>query len=124
MSENLWPAAFGEVAQKPPVAILREQAQALGERTANIVVGRVALDPEAVNEFSYAFDVYAAPLGYKTELFQVRHGIELYPVRIFVNGDLVHTAAHPEELAARLKDLFAREGTKKTIASLIAQSKE
>lgn len=43
MPENLWPTDFGEVAQKTPVAILREQANALGDRTANIVVGKVSM---------------------------------------------------------------------------------
>jgi hypothetical protein len=126
MPENLWPTDFGEVAQKTPVAILREQANALGDRTANIVVGKVSMSPQTFNGgFVYEFDLYSAPLGYSEGLLTITHGIELYPVRIrpLDGGDDV-VATTPDEFAARLKDLFSREKTKKTIASLIAQSKE
>ncbi len=41
MTENLWPVDFGEVKTKTPVWLLQEQANALGQRTTNIVVGRV-----------------------------------------------------------------------------------
>jgi hypothetical protein len=130
MAENLWPTDFGELAQKTPVAILREQAQALGERTANVVVGRVASGAEGPGKFRHILNLYSAPLGYLTELLWIEHGIDLYPVEIRLTGysneplnDPV-LAANPDEFNARLKEMFSREKTKKTIASLLAQSKE
>jgi hypothetical protein len=123
MPENLWPTDFGEVAQKTPVAILREQGQALGERTANVVVGSVSPRRADNDEFEYDFNLYSAPLGYNTWLFRIQHGIDLYPVRIVLPNEQ-HDATTPEEFTAQLRNLFARDKTKKTIASLIAQSKE
>ena len=38
---SLWPDDFGTIAVPSPVAILRQQAVALGAKTGNIVVGRV-----------------------------------------------------------------------------------
>lgn len=129
MYENLWPTDFGELAERTPVAILREQAQALGQRTANIVVGRVSSGSAGPGgNFIHHLSLYSSPLGYSTELLWIDHGIDLYPVQIRVPGDpntnTPIVAANPSEFAAQLKDVFSREKTKKTIASLIAQSKE
>ena len=70
--------------------------------------------------------LYSAPLGYQVPFLAVEHGIDLYPVTIQVEGDegLPLEAGDPDEFAARLKEVFSREKTKKTIASIMAQSKE
>jgi hypothetical protein len=127
VTENLWPTDFGTIPQKTPVAILREQAQALGERTGNLVVGRVESEGRGVNKFRHAFSLYCAPLGFVVPLFHVVHEIMLYPVDVYIEGEdpTTHLRAQtPEELTTRLKEIFFREKTKQIIASLIAQSKE
>ncbi len=125
MSENLWPADFGEIVLRTPVSILREQALALGQRTSNIVVGRVFPAGAPAGRFRHAFALVCAPLGYQATFLYVEHGIELYPVDIFVEGEEGPPIRSdtPEDFAARLKEIFAREKTKRTIASLIAQSR-
>jgi hypothetical protein len=127
MPENLWPTEFGEIGLKTPVSILREQAQGLGSRTANVVVGRVqSVGSSGPGRFRYVLYLYSAPLAYSMPLLYVEHGIGLYPVDIGVDGDpnARAPANSPEELIDCLKEIFSREKTKKTIASLIAQSKE
>jgi hypothetical protein len=122
---SLWPTDFGEVAVLTPVAVLRQQGAALGQQTQNIVYGRVQTVGDG-QLFYQNFSLYCAPLTYETHLLQVTHGIDLYPAQVIVSGEPSPplTAASPDELKERLKEVFAREKTKKTIASLIAQSKQ
>jgi hypothetical protein len=125
MPENLWPEDFGEVAQKTPVSILREQGYALGGRTANIVVGLVNSHANGPDSFRHDFSLYSAPLAYRSRFLSIAHGIDLYPVSLELVGEgNLPPVATPDEFAIVLKEVFAREKTKKIIASLIAQSKE
>src|SRR6266404_3259380 len=82
---NLWPADFGQDEKLAPVAILRQQAAALGERTKNIVVGRVNTSGNAQN-FNQILYLYCPPVGYQIELVLVQHGIDFYPAKISVFG--------------------------------------
>ncbi len=121
---SLWPTDFGEQVLLTPIAVLRQQGAALGEQTKNIVVGRVQTTGDAAT-FYQTFAVYCAPLGYQTPLFQVRHGIDLYPAIVALpTGEDQRTANNPDELKAILKEQFARPSTKKIIASLLAQSRQ
>src|SRR5580698_5088236 len=117
--ENLWPTDFDKVTQKTPVSILREQAQALGQRTANIVIGTVSSRTVPNTEkFEHILSLYASPLGYSTVLLTIDHGIELYPVSIRIPGDPRPLAAtNSDEFAVHLKEIFSREKTKKTTLS-------
>jgi hypothetical protein len=126
MADNLWPMDFGELPPNTPVAILREQARGLGARTGNIVVGRVQTVGGGVGKFRHAFNLYCAPLGYAIDLFYVDHGIDLYPTEIHVLGEEGQPlrAETAEQFTSQLKDVFSREKTKRTIASLIAQSRQ
>jgi hypothetical protein len=126
MTDNLWPNDFGDISKKTPVGILREQAKALGARTSNIVTGRIMTVAAGDGKFRHIFTLYCVPLGYSNNMFYIDHGIDLYPVEIFLEGEPGPSAVAEteEEFIAKLKDLFSREKSKKTIASLIAQSKE
>jgi hypothetical protein len=127
MPENLWPIEFGVLPERTPVAILREQARGLGERTANIVVGHVQSNSEGPSIFTHSLSIYSAPLGYTAPFLMIKHGIDLYPVQIIVYTDAnsqSFAAANSDEFAQRLKEIFSLERTKKTVASIIAQSKE
>ena len=125
MSDNLWPADFDVVLDKTPISILREQALALGARTANVVVGKVQMVMPPPGKFRLAFNLYCAPLGYQMTLFVVEHEVALYPAIISGDGmpDQFH-ANDPDEFTASLKKVFSQDRTKKIIASLIAQSKQ
>ncbi len=125
MSENLWPTDFGEPPVRTPVSILREQALALGERTANIVLGRVTPGVNGPGTFRHVLSLVCPPLGYQGAFLFVDHGLEFYPCDIYVEGaDGPPLRAHaPDDFVAKLKEIFSRDQTKKIIASLIAQSK-
>jgi hypothetical protein len=130
MPDNLWPDDFGTTTITPPISILREQGRALGSRTGNIVVGRVIPLEAEPGRFSYRFDLWCAPLSYRIDLLTINHDIQMYPAEIVTA--LIHPAdsvnklqaANPEELTRHLRDIFARDATKRVIASLIAQSRQ
>ncbi len=126
ISKNLWPDDFGTIAVLSPIAILRQQAAALGARTANIVVGRVYTQSGEIapQGFRQVFSLYCNPLSYVTTLFYVDHGVELYPATITIEGEQrpFAEAADPNDFEEKLKEVFASPRTKKIIASLLAQS--
>ncbi len=125
VSENLWPTDFGVIAERTPVAILREQAQALGERTSNIVVGRVQTTGDGSTRIYHQLNLYCGPLGFQMPFLAVDHDINLYPARIIVAGEGgIIPVGNEAELTEHLKEIFSREKSKKVIASLIAQSKQ
>ena len=126
--QNLWPTDFPKTDVLTPVAILRQQGAALGERTKNIVVGRVVTMPSE-NGFAHTFKLYCSPLGYSRDLFVVQHDDEpLYPVKIkylpepAAKGFKTLTADTPEEFSERLREIFTKDKTKNIVASLLAQS--
>lgn len=125
MSENLWPEDFGTLTLETPVGMLREQATALGQRTSNIVVGRVLSESVGSGRFRHLFALYCAPLNYHAPFLAVEHEIDLYPVSLQVEGESGPPlqAATSEELAAKLKEIFSRPRTKQLVASLITQSR-
>jgi hypothetical protein len=125
MPVNLWPDQFTELKERTPISIMREQAHALGERTANIVLGKVeAAGMVGPNKLAYSFIVYCPPLGHRIGLFTFYHDFNLYPVTIQVTGhNKTFSATNPEELQDSLKEIFSLDFTKQMVASLIAQSK-
>jgi hypothetical protein len=83
---DLWPDL--EQSQiTPPVAILREQAAALGKKTRYLLEGCVDTSVvkrplEDTRSFRHRFLVVAPSLdGYSYELFWIEHGVGQYPVK-------------------------------------------
>ncbi len=127
MSKNLWPVDFGVVTEQTPVGILREQGDALGQRTGNIVVGRVDSNRAQPGIFTYTFNLYFSPLSYQFPLLHISHGIELYPVDISIEGkegEPSCPSTRKEFSEEGYNTFFRNEEVKKVIASLIAQSKQ
>lgn len=118
---DLWPPDFGQEESLAPVAILRQQGAALGERTHNIIVGRVNTtgNPEG---FCHAFKLYCPPLGYEIQILQVEHSLDFYPARIRPVGQEAITANDPKDFSEKLAQVFASEQVKKVVRSLLAQS--
>lgn len=135
---SLWPDQLKKVTLKAPVTILREQASILGQKTKNIVEGRV-YQPESSfsynDAFEYDFVVLAPALqNYRYRLFTIIHNTNLYPVSFDLDKDieqeLLHngkseaelTAQSEEELTSILRGIFGSEKTLHVIGSMLAQS--
>ena len=147
-ARNLWPDDIAVVEEVPPIAILKEQGLLLGQRTKNLVEGRVRGgplnygrtkfwqkgDPDyARNEFSYTFEVVAPALdNYRYELFGISHGVDFYPLGIdwdSPDNTLISNLSgeagieNEERFLKALEIIFSSEKTRKVIGSLIAQSR-
>jgi hypothetical protein len=123
--EDLWPANLGaEPADQSPLLILREQAEKLGAKTANVVEAVVAADPHPDgSSLDVRFTLVAPALGgYEYVLLRVRQPVDLYPVNMEFEGS--HWVANEERgFKQYLENLFNSARTRKIISNLIAQSK-
>ena len=131
MARNLWPDIESETVLTP-VAILREQADLLGQKTKNVVTARVAggrimPGPSLIHippGFAYTLSLVAPALdNYAYDILRVRHGMQIYPVEV---SDLVRNthlqAATEEEFLVALGELLGSPEVKKVIQVLLAQS--
>lgn len=127
MTKSLWPDTIGTIKEVPPVAILKEQAALLGEKTQNLVTAEVhSLADPGVNNFYDIFYLVAPALdNYRFELFQVTRNVEqFYPLRIYsstldIKGQEI---ASENELMKALTTIFSHYKTIKIIQSMLAQS--
>lgn len=146
---DLWPSEIGPVTDvKVPVSILKEQASLLGNKTKNIVEAEIipkyieSDDSEEENEFIYFFYLVAPVLdNYRYKLFAIRHKIELYPLRIYPDEDILNellrdvpdeiqpfirpqfvAAEDEKEFLTYLRHIFGAKKTIRIINSLIAQA--
>ena len=134
---DLWPKDISEISIKSPVAILREQASLLGQKTKGLVTAEVKsvsfntvdYEPSLIGEtdevFTYGFFISAPSLNYASRLFVIMHGINLYPVTVIPDIDVIAegdvTATSEEEFLEILKIFLGSEKTKQIISSLLAQ---
>lgn len=139
---DLWPSDLGETDIVPPVAILREQAALLGNKTKNLVEARVstskATSPHEIftrfdglrpGDFIHQFILVAPALGnYMFDLFTIYHGIKMYPLTIRTTFPLEESqnstiCKTEDEYFAALQAVLSHKYTLDMIHALIAQSK-
>ncbi|MBX3081965.1 MAG: hypothetical protein KF716_10065 [Anaerolineae bacterium] len=148
---DLWPTDIDASNEfdVPPVALLREQAELLGKRTDNKVVGKV-MSVQVKHTFShrfvgdygqkleqalgYSFLITAPELNYQYALFVIAVSIDSYPVRFeldygltkeaWANGNPTIEAASEDEFIDILKNIFNAQKTRRIISSLLAQFDE
>lgn len=125
---DLWPDL--EQSQViPPIAILREQAAALGKKTNYLLQGRVDTRTVRGGRFVHSFYIVAPTLDdYTYELFSIEHGADQYPVLAppFPAGPLPRTMERMEsekELLEYIRDVLNSDKAKKVVGSLLAQVK-
>lgn len=128
---DLWPDDIGYTKLKAPVTILMEQASLLGKKTQNLVEAKIGRD-EAFEEFCYNFYLVAPALGnYRYKLFTIFHDIQLYPVKINIDSDILEevspgtegqlSAESEDDFLDILRKIFGAEKTRSLIYALLAQ---
>ena len=146
---DLWPDNITsvDVTTPSPLAILKEQAAALGQKTANIVEGNVNSAPENARElpgdFWYSFHIVGPVLGnYRYRLFRVGFPHAMYPVSIIPDEDVLSEvrkkpfivrsnavagefleAKNDKEFKDVLQAIFGAEKTKRVIQAILSQSR-
>ena len=118
---DLWPD-IEQSQVTPPVAILREQAAALGRKTNYLLNGRVFTRTEGTR-FIHEFEIIAPALDdYSYKLFSIEHGPDPYPV-VVPTRPAVAPIGSETELIGFVRDVLNSEKTKKVVGSLLAQVK-
>lgn len=121
---DFWPDDIGESEMRTPVALLREQAAALGEKTRNVVTAEVESEsPSDDKFFTYSLYLVAPAIRYRYQLLTIRHPITLYPVSVTTPKMPNYVKVGSEEdFANWLKTVLASNETKTIIRALMAQS--
>ncbi len=153
---DLWPDIKTTANLKAPVNILREQAALLGNKTQNIVKAKVrSVSSDFLKEkklikqgddmvhmtivedpsgFHYNFFLVSPMLdNYEYAIFSISYSIELYPVRIRPDIDILKEITQSDrsqwiladseaEFLEVLGKIFRAEKTKKIINALLVQS--
>ena len=122
-TQDLWPVDIATTELRSPVAILREQATLLADKTEGLIVGNVRTVTLA-EQLQHTFMFVAPALSHCTfDLFNFTHGPSLYPVDASNQEGKVIRIESEEEFMNFLRDLFSSERTKQIIHSLIAHSR-
>ena len=140
---DLWPEELAAVDQRTPLAILREQASLLGDKTQNIVVAALeevsGVEPwcPRVLPFKYAFLLTCPALShYRFRLFTIGYDIDMYPVYFDLDSDVrdeliektngkllapgnVIRASNEEDFTEVLKRIFSSKKTLRVIRALL-----
>jgi len=141
--EDLWPENLVSAKERMPVEILRDQAVLLGQKTRNLLEGRVKrIEPSdmvGLGDFAWAFSIVSPALGnYSYRLFAIRYGADVYPVTFDVEevitqelptwapklskGNNRTLLAHSEaEFIEVVRAILGSERTRKLIAAILAQ---
>jgi hypothetical protein len=131
-SPNLWGTLPDTPEQKPPVTILKEQAELLAHLTNGLLQGRATIEGGGT-EFYLTLSIVAPALDYSYEVLTANHSIDLYPVRVRTSERHHPIARHekiPEIHCANrqafedtLQQILTSQRVSAVIASLLAQSK-
>lgn len=139
---NLWPQEMTYSDQETPLSVIVEQASFLATKTEGIVIATVKNNNFSYKEnFEYQFFIECKSLNYSYSIFQMNHGIDLYPIRFTIDVDIygelskqpsvsyktfsqasVYVESEPE-LINLLSDIFKSQKVKKLVQSLQMQAK-
>jgi hypothetical protein len=125
-SPDLWPD-LEQLQVVPPVAILREQAAALGKKTNCLLGGRVDTSITPAGRFKHSFYIVAPALdNYTYNLFWIEHDTDQYPVLVpkldpAVPGPSEVKIGSENELVEYIRTVFNSDKTKKIVGGLLTQ---
>ena len=127
--KDLWPTVdFTPVTT--PLFILRLQGKYLGQKTKNILRGRIDSIPKKSfaapyvdQQFGYTFYIVSKGISYQVELFQIYYSLTLYPAHIFYHQQCLEVQ-NENELISQLALIFNEERTKKLLSVLYSMSVE
>jgi hypothetical protein len=127
---NFFDDVIEETSVKPPIAVLKELAQELAQKTQGLLVGKVE-QSNLSNEFSLEFYITAPSLNnYSYEVFRINHDLDFYPLELTITATrlpnrsyAVEKVKNQEKFEEKLKIIFSSPEVKKVINGLLAQIK-
>ncbi len=126
--KDLWGELPTQDLVRNPYTILREQAALLGEKTENLLEGRVRRTGYS-SGFMLFLDIVAPTLdNYSYTVLIVTHGIELYPVRMKAEGYTTEAELKEykgeKQFVEALSEILISNQIRKVIAGLLSYVKE
>ena len=131
--KDLWPEEIQSVRARPPVVILEEQGALLGEKTKNLIRGRVR-EVESIHrrDFNFIFMLEAPSIRYSFSMLQIRYGIKLYPVQVkpaeeiadelgWGKDDEWQGVQNEDDFSGLLSRVFRTQCVRVLIAAILAQ---
>lgn len=116
-----------DISVKPPIAVLKELAQDLEQRTHGLLACEVRRNYYGNDEqiaIDLKFHITAPSLNnYSYHVFSISHGFTFYPLDISVSNQSSRVAKTQEELEEILKEIFSSSEVKKVINGLLMQIK-
>jgi hypothetical protein len=146
--EDLWPDFEKMPSEKTPIAIIKEHASKLQDKTNNMISADIEKD-DVLNkiyyyandilkgtvkpDFQYTFYLIAQALNYRYKLFSLGHDVLLYPIYFYDFDKDIKNEVLPgkkatsivinnqTDLFEMLKKIFSAKKTIKVIQALLAQ---
>jgi hypothetical protein len=140
---DLWPRDIVEgITLQSPANILREQGEALGRKTKNLVPGKVIRLEEdwasPTEDFTYAFYLVGPTLNYQYMLFTFSCPIEYFPLAMRVHDSILRdlplqasghdemtgilTVESEDEFKDALRQIFASKKTRRVVQAIYVES--
>jgi hypothetical protein len=121
--DSLWGDVESLEPIKTPISFLREQAQALTEKTKGVLLGDVSLTKELAF-FTIDLSIVAPSLGdYRYAVLTARHAMGLYPVHVDDNCNRISYKCDSEDVfLGVLAKILSSEGVRQVLRSLLSQS--
>jgi hypothetical protein len=124
LARDLWPDDIGVSDLISPIAILKDQASVLAQKTKGLVEGNVTSQAQDTTFYLY-FDIVAPAMGnYRYRLITVIHPVEFYPLRIQAEFRPEARANSQEEFVEKLREIFSSDKVKSVVRALVAQSQK
>jgi hypothetical protein len=131
---DLWPPDVFVPAVVTPIAVLRQQGEALGSRTHNFVHGEVETTArDGGKRFTHTFYLSAPLLRYRVPLLNVeQQQLQPYPVQV-VETDLTkrpdlgywnHAVTNEAEFQDRLREFFNEPRVKEVVRAVLNMSND
>lgn len=123
--ENLWGEMPDVDAIRTPIAILKEQASLLKQKTNGLLEGTVQILEQELDQLIATLDIVAPVLGgYSVRIVQIKYGLHFYPVEVIdILANRGYNSNDEDSYKSNLETVFRSQHVQKIIKTLIQQVK-
>jgi hypothetical protein len=119
--EDYWPEHLAEVPVITPATVLKEQAALLGQKTKNLIVGRVESRPDEDKLRHVLYLMVPTLSNYRYFLLSITNDLSIYPIKINdATNSTTISAEDLEDFRAKLKEILSSDRVKRIIETLLS----
>jgi hypothetical protein len=119
--EDYWPTHLGESPVITPVTVLKEQAALLGQKTKNLVMGKVESRPDEGKLRHVLYLIVPTLSNYRYYLLSIAQDLSIYPLKIndATSSSSIY-AQDLEDFRVKLKEILSSDRVKRIIETLLS----